>query len=128
MVYDLNLPLQIRVCPIVREHDGLAMSSRNQYLSAEERQRALCLRKALTACQEQITAGQRNANTLIDTMKAVIEQDQGQIDYVQIVDTETLEPLKTVTDRALVALAVQIGRTRLIDNFVIDLKKDNNSL
>ncbi|MEN8127736.1 MAG: pantoate--beta-alanine ligase [Planctomycetota bacterium] len=118
---DLNIPLEIRICPIVREDDGLAMSSRNKYLSPDERKRALCLHKALAACEAEVNAGQRDAKTLIDTMKAVIVQDQGQIDYVSIVDSETLVPLKTVTGHALVALAVQIGKTRLIDNFLIDL-------
>lgn len=126
MVRDLNMPLEIRICPIVREADGLAMSSRNRYLSADERKRALCLYKALTACREEITAGQRDGEMLIDTMKAIIAQDRGQIDYVSIVDTETLEPLKTVTDRALVALAVHIGPTRLIDNILIDLNNSPN--
>ena len=127
-VGDLNLPLQIYVCPIVREADGLAMSSRNRHLSAEERQRALCLHKALTACREQVMAGQRGASTLIDMMKAAIEQDQGQIDYVSIVDAETLEPLSRIESKALVALAVHIGKTRLIDNLLIDLNNPPNSV
>ncbi|OQY07023.1 MAG: pantoate--beta-alanine ligase [Planctomycetales bacterium 4572_13] len=126
MVCDLNLPLQICVYPIVREPNGLAMSSRNRYLSAEERGRALCLRKALTACREQIAAGQRDRNTLIDTMEAIIAQDQGRIDYVSIVDAETLEPLKTIAGKVLVALAVHIGDTRLIDNILIDLNNPPN--
>ena len=126
MVSDLNMPLEIRICPIVREQDGLAMSSRNRYLSPEERKRALCLHKALMACRERITAGQRDGNKLIDVMKAIIAQDQGQIDYLSIVDAETLKPLKTITDRALVALAVHIGPTRLIDNILIDLNNPPN--
>jgi len=121
MVCDLNLPLEIRVCPIIREPDGLAMSSRNRYLSAEERKHALCLHRALTVCREQIAAGQRDTNSLIGTMEAVIEQDQAQIDYVGIVDAETLEPFEIVTDGALVALAIHVGPTRLIDNILIDL-------
>jgi len=120
MVCDLNLPLKIRICPIVREADGLAMSSRNRYLSAEERKRALCLHKALMACREQVMAGQRDANALIDAMKAIIEQDQGEIDYVSIVDIETLEPLNRIEEKALIALAVHIGPTRLIDNIYFD--------
>jgi pantoate--beta-alanine ligase len=128
MVRDLNLPLRIHSCPIVREADGLAMSSRNRYLSTEERKRALCLYMALTACREQIAAGQRDQNTLIDAMKAIIEQDQGQIDYICIVDAETLEPLSRIEEKALIALAVYIGRTRLIDNFMIDLKKTSNAV
>ncbi|MHC4782612.1 MAG: pantoate--beta-alanine ligase [Planctomycetota bacterium] len=126
MVSELNMPLEIRICPIVREQDGLAMSSRNRYLSSEERKRALCLHKALTTCREQIKAGQRDGNKLIDVMKAIIAQDQGQIDYLSIVDAETLKPLKTISDRALVALAVYIGSTRLIDNILIDLNNSPN--
>jgi pantoate--beta-alanine ligase len=126
MVSDLNLPLQIFICPIVREDDGLAMSSRNQYLSSDERKRALCLYKALKACREKVGDGQRDANTLIDKMRAIVEHDRGQIDYISIVDPETLEPLKTVTDRALIALAVHIGSTRLIDNILIDLNNSSN--
>ena len=126
MVQDLNIPLEIHVCPIIREQDGLAMSSRNRYLSAEERKRALCLYKALTACDEAVAAGQRDGNTLIDIMKAIIEQDQGQIDYVSIVGTETLEPLDRIDLKALVALAVHMGSTRLIDNIMIDLNNPPN--
>jgi pantoate--beta-alanine ligase len=79
-------------------------------------------------CREAVAAGQQDANALIDRMKSIIEQDQGRIDYVKIVDVETLEPLGIVTGRALVALAVHIGRTRLIDNFVINLNGEKNSL
>jgi pantoate--beta-alanine ligase len=128
MVCDLNLPLQIRICPIVREPDGMAMSSRNRHLSVEERQRALCLHKALTACREQVMAGQQDGNTLIGIMKAIIEQDQGQIDYISIADAETLEPLNRIEERALVALAVYIGPTRLIDNILIDLNNSPNTV
>lgn len=128
MVQDLNIPLEICTCPIVREEDGLAMSSRNRYLSQQERGRALCLYKALVACLQAIHAGQCETAVLVDTMKEIIGQNQGQIDYISIVDTETLQPLKSVTDRALIALAVYIGQTRLIDNIVIDLNKGGNLL
>jgi pantoate--beta-alanine ligase len=84
------------------------------------------LYKALTVCREKVAAGQRDGNELIDIMNAIIARDQGQIDYVSIVDTETLKPLKTVTGRALVALAVHIGPTRLIDNILIDLNNPPN--
>jgi pantoate--beta-alanine ligase len=127
MVSDLNLPLKIRICPIVRDPDGLAMSSRNSYLSPEERERALCLSQALKACEKQVIGGQMDVRILIDTMKGIIEQ-KGQIDYISIVNNETLEPLDRIDEKALVALAVHIGRTRLIDNFVIDLKKENKTL
>ena len=128
MARDLNIPLEIRTCPIVREKDGLAMSSRNQYLSPQDRTRALCLRKALVACQEALDAGQRDTDVLVDIMKAIVDLDQGQIDYISIVDTETLQPLETVTQKALIALAVHIGQTRLIDNLIINLNKEANRL
>jgi pantoate--beta-alanine ligase len=128
MVHDLNIPLKIKICPIVRQEDGLAMSSRNRYLSPQERTRALCLHEALTSCHESIKAGQRNTEALMDIMKTIIEQKQGRIDYVSIVDAETLQPLETITAKALIALAVHIGQTRLIDNLLIDLNKEADSL
>ena len=128
MVRDLNMPLEIRVCPIVREPDGLAMSSRNKYLSSEERKRALCLYKALQACVQEAAAGNQDVESLIGQMKSIIEQDHGRIDYIRIVDTDTLEQLDRIEEKALVAVAVYIGNTRLIDNFVIDLKSEKNSL
>lgn len=121
MVRDLNMPLEIRVCPIVREPDGLAMSSRNRYLSLEERKRAQCLYRALQTCAKEAVAGNHDVNSLIELMKAVIEQDQGRIDYTSIMDIGTLEPLGRINQKALVAVAVHIGNTRLIDNIIIDL-------
>ncbi|MHC4854987.1 MAG: pantoate--beta-alanine ligase [Planctomycetota bacterium] len=122
MVQGLNMPLEIRICPIVREPDGLAVSSRNQYLSADERQRAVCLSQALTQCKEQIDAGQRDAAILTARMRRVIEHYGGRIDYVEIVDAEILQPLDALDGRVLVAVAVFFGRTRLIDNLLLDLK------
>jgi len=121
MVQDLNLPLEIRVCPIVRALDGLALSSRNKYLAGEQRQQALCLYKALSACREKVIAGVRNSAQLIAEMRTIIESHGGRIDYVAIVDTETLKPLEVIERDALVALAVYVGSVRLIDNFRIDL-------
>ncbi|HOL31396.1 MAG TPA: pantoate--beta-alanine ligase [Anaerohalosphaeraceae bacterium] len=121
MVQDLNIPIQICVCPIIREPDGLAMSSRNRYLSPAERRQALCLYNALTACRSRIAAGQRNAKLLIDLMAGIIADSGGRIDYISIVDPHTLEPLEYIEQTALVALAVHIGNTRLIDNLLIDL-------
>ncbi len=121
MVRDLNMPLAIWVCPIVREPDGLAMSSRNKYLSADERERALCLYRALMDCQSRVAAGQRQSKALADTMRQIIEKQQGAIDYISIVDPETLEPVEAIEHKALVLLAVNIGHTRLIDNLLIDL-------
>ena len=121
MVKDLNLPLEIRVCPIVREDDGLAMSSRNKYLSPDERKRALCLFEALTHCKSQLISGQTKTEPLIEAMKQTVQKRQGQIDYIGIVDPQTLEPLEQIEQKALVLLAVYIGKTRLIDNLLIDL-------
>ena len=128
MVKDLNMPLEIRVCPIIREDDGLAMSSRNKYLSTDQRKQALCLYKALTTCQSQIAAGQRQAAPLIDAMSRMIQQHQGQIDYISITDPHTLEPLEQIEQRALVLVAVYIGKTRLIDNLLIDLNTPANPI
>ena len=122
MVRDLNLPLEIRVCPIVREDDGLAMSSRNQYLSTDERRQAGCLHRALDHCRQEIEDGQRNASVLIAMMTDIILQNHGRIDYIEIVDADTLEPKQEVAGRILIALAVFIGKTRLIDNLLLDLK------
>jgi pantoate--beta-alanine ligase len=128
MVGDLNLPLKIRVCPIVRAADGLALSSRNNYLSEQQRQQALCLYRALNVCREKVIAGIRNTAELIAEMQAVIEADNGQVDYVCIVDTETLKPLEMIEQDALVALAVRLGTVRLIDNFRIDLNDPQKSV
>jgi pantoate--beta-alanine ligase len=121
MVRDLNLPLEIRVCPIVRAADGLALSSRNKYLTGPQRQQALCLCKALNLCRQKVIEGVRNSRDLIADMQAVIESHGGRIDYVSIVDTETLKTLEVIEQTALVALAVYVGSVRLIDNFRIDL-------
>lgn len=121
MIQDLNIPIQICVCPIVREPDGLAMSSRNRYLSPVERRQALCLYNALTACRSQIAAGRRNVKQLIELMSSIIANSGGRIDYISIVDPQTLQPLERIEQKALIALAVYIGSTRLIDNLLIDL-------
>ncbi len=121
MVTDLNMPLEICVCPIVREDDGLAMSSRNRYLSADERKRALCLSQALTHCKEQVVAGKTESAALIAEMMAILEQQSAEIDYVSIVDPDTLEPVEQIAGPVLALVAVTIGKTRLIDNLLIGL-------
>jgi pantoate--beta-alanine ligase len=128
MVQDLNIPLKIQVSPIVREANGLAMSSRNQYLSPDERARAVCLYEALTQCKEKIDAGRRDTADLTAQMKAHIEKNGGRIDYVEIVDVETLEQLNEIEGRVLIALAVYIGKTRLIDNLLIDLNQEPKTI
>ncbi|MDO5037337.1 MAG: pantoate--beta-alanine ligase [Tissierellia bacterium] len=122
MVEDLNFPIEIVACPIVREADGLAMSSRNTYLSKEERQAALCLSKAIFKGQESIREGMA-AKDLLDLMGEVIGQEPlAKIDYIDLVDARMLEPLDRVQGKVLVAMAVYIGKTRLIDNFIWEEK------
>lgn len=118
MVRDLNYNLEIVPCPIVRESDGLAMSSRNAYLSDDQRKEALVLSRALKHAKSLIEAGERSAETLIGEMVKIIEvSPSAVIDYVSIVDAKTLDSIDTLNDDFLVALAVKIGKTRLIDNF-----------
>lgn len=121
MVEDLNMDLQIIGCPIVREADGLAKSSRNTYLSAGERQAALVLSRAVKCGQELVASGETDATVIVAQMKALIEQEpMARIDYVKAVDGMTMQQIDTVKKPMLVALAVYIGKTRLIDNFIVD--------
>ncbi len=118
MVKDLNFPVKVIGCPIVREEDGLAMSSRNAYLNEEERKQALCLYKSILKVKELFNSGERNAEKLIEEAKKIInEHPLAEIDYVKIVDINTMEDIKGEIDKdALYALAIKIGKTRLIDN------------
>lgn len=121
MVQDLNMDLEIVGCPIVREEDGLAKSSRNTYLSAEERQAALVLSKAVKLGQEMTAEGETDAKKIVSGMRALIEKEPlARIDYVKAVDGLTMQQIDTVKKPMLVALAVYIGKTRLIDNFIVD--------
>lgn len=121
MVADLNLPIAIRVCPIVREPDGLAMSSRNAYLSPDERQRALVLWKSLCLASELVARGERDTAVVAERMREVILSAEGaRIDYVALVDPDTLEPVEAIRSRTLAAVAVHVGRTRLIDNRLLE--------
>ncbi|TAN36256.1 MAG: pantoate--beta-alanine ligase [Verrucomicrobia bacterium] len=120
MTRDLNFPVEIVSGPTLREADGLAMSSRNTYLSADERQQALVLKRALDETARLFRAGWRDATALKTAMQKIITQaPAAKIDYIEIVDDETLEPVQTLRKPALVALAVFIGKTRLIDNIVL---------
>ena len=122
MVEDLNMDVTIVGCPIIREPDGLAKSSRNTYLSPEERQAALVLSRALKAGKEKLEQGVREADLLLDTMREIICQEpMAKIDYVELVDAETLQPINRVDREILVALAVFVGKTRLIDNFIFTI-------
>lgn len=121
MVIDLNMDLQIRPVPTVREADGLAMSSRNVYLSLAEREAALVLSRSLRCAQERVAAGERDLGALRADMQAMITAEPlAQIDYVSIVDYDTLQPLQRLEGKALAALAVRFGKTRLIDNVVLE--------
>lgn len=119
MVRDLNFDITIVGCPIVREADGLALSSRNTYLNKEERQAALILNKSLTLGKEMIEAGEKNAAKVREAIIKNMETEPlAKVDYVEIVDPENLEPVDTIDAPVLVATAVYIGKTRLIDNVV----------
>jgi pantoate--beta-alanine ligase len=120
MVRDLNLPVEIVVCPIVRESDGLAMSSRNAYLSSQQRKSALVLHRALTEVKRRFDQGGRNAHALIEVAKQVLAQEHAvRLDYFEIVDPATLDPVQELTSTALVAVAAFVGNTRLIDNILL---------
>ncbi len=120
MAADLDLPTKIRVCPIVREPDGLAMSSRNRYLTPAARQKAMVLWKSLQLAGELVGQGERDARTIAARMRGVIETaEDARIDYVALVDPETLLPVETIAGPTLAALAVKIENTRLIDNCIL---------
>ena len=116
MIEDLNLETKIVRCPIVREPDGLAMSSRNSYLTPDERQRATCLIKALKNAQKMVNEGYLDSSILISEAENIIKQADGRIDYIKIVDGSTLQELPEVRSGSRMMLAVYIGNTRLIDN------------
>jgi len=120
MAADLNLPVEIRGCPLIRDPDGLATSSRNVYLSEGERRRALALGRALAAARRAIADGERDAGKLADAVRRRLEEAEGvETEYVAVVDPDTLDDLDRVGDKVLVAAAVRVGRTRLIDNVLL---------
>ena len=122
MVKELSYGIEIVGCPIVRELDGLAKSSRNTYLNQEERKAALCLSKAVTLGKRMVLDGERDARCVINAMQNVIlHEPLAKIDYVQAVDGETMAPVEELYEGVLVAMAVYIGKTRLIDNFTVRL-------
>lgn len=119
MVTDLNFDIEIVSCPIVREADGLAKSSRNTYLSKEERQASTIINKSLKKAKALIESGERDSKNIIDFIKNEISTEPlAKIDYVSIVDNNTIKNIKTIEDGSLIAVAVFIGNTRLIDNFI----------
>ena len=119
MVHRLRLPVRIKACPIVRERDGLAMSSRNRYLSRKERISARCLYQALLKAKRLIRSGKYQALEIKRAVRNILMKHVSKIDYIEIADPETLMPLRRVQIPALVAIACYMGPTRLIDNFVI---------
>jgi pantoate--beta-alanine ligase len=120
MVRDLNFPVEIVVCPIVREPDGLAMSSRNAYLDPQQRDSALVLYRSLSRVQAMFKAGEREISRLLSAGKEMFVQEPSmRLDYLEIVDPENLEPVSDLSKPALVAVAAFVGSTRLIDNLVL---------
>jgi pantoate--beta-alanine ligase len=122
MVRDLNLPVQIVVCPIVREPDGLAMSSRNAYLNPEQRKQALVLHRSLQRVQDLMEGGERKAGNLVAAGREEFGREpEVRLDYLEIVDPDTLDPVNDVSSGTLVAVAAYVGTTRLIDNLLVAL-------
>lgn len=122
MVSDLNFDINIVGCPIIRESDGLAKSSRNTYLNAEERKAALILQKSIFFGESLVKKGERDAAFVINSMKEIIESEPlAKIDYVEIVDMNTMKNISVIQGEILCAIAVYIGKTRLIDNFILNI-------
>jgi len=124
MVKDLDLDVNIEILPIIREKDGLALSSRNTYLDPEQRKAALCLSKSLREADEMFKNGEMKSARIIRSMEEIIKSEAlAKIDYVRIVDLNNLDPLARIEKEALIAVAVFIGKNRLIDNTVINIKE-----
>jgi pantoate--beta-alanine ligase len=126
MAADLNLDTEVVVAPIIREPDGLALSSRNAYLSAADRHAATSLHRSLEAIRQEIAAGEGAAARLIVSARRVLDSEPGvKIDYVEIVDAETLEPVPSLRGRCFIVIAALVGKTRLIDNALIEQQSEN---
>ena len=124
MVADLNMPLEIVVCPTIREPDGLAVSSRNQYLNEQQRKDATYIYKSLRKCHQMIDAGVKETRNIIAEIRKILQQVPSiEIEYVSIVDVETLQNIDKITGKILAAVAVRIGTARLIDNILVDTSK-----
>jgi pantoate--beta-alanine ligase len=122
MVYDLNMDLEFIVLPTVREEDGLAMSSRNKYLTPEQRAEAAVLYKSLKQVRKLVVEGERNVEAIKQVLTGIIaEAGHAQIEYIEIVDTRNLRSLSMVKGECLIALAVKFGQTRLIDNIILEV-------
>jgi len=124
MVADLNMPLEIIICPTVRQPDGLAVSSRNKYLTEQQRKDATNIYKSLQKCKEMIDAGFTDTKGIINQMSRILKRASPiEIEYVSMVDAETLQAIDKVAGKILAAVAVRIGSARLIDNIIVDSAK-----
>ncbi|MDO8609391.1 MAG: pantoate--beta-alanine ligase, partial [bacterium] len=122
MVKDLNMNLKIEICPIVREKDGLAMSTRNIYLDAENRKSALSLSEALFEAEKMIKAGEKSKQRISELISKRIKKESiAQIDYIEIKNCDTLDDIETISGKVLIALAMKFSSTRLIDNIVVEV-------
>jgi pantoate--beta-alanine ligase len=123
LISDLNFSLKMKILPIVRDKDNLALSSRNAYLNRSERKESLCIYEALALAKELIDRGEKNTKKIVSTIsKKISSKKRAKIDYIEIRNAENLNPLDKVTGKVLIALAVYIGKTRLIDNIVLNVK------
>jgi len=124
MAADLNMPLEIVICPTVREPNGLAISSRNQYLSDQQRKDATLIYKSLQKCQQMIESGTRDTDKIISQMQQILEQEPSiKIEYISIVDADSLRDINEAKGKILAAVAAKIGPARLIDNILIDTRE-----
>jgi pantoate--beta-alanine ligase len=121
LVTDLNIPVRIEVCPTVRDADGLALSSRNAYLSADERENALSLKRALDAAQRAIEDGARDPDVVADVARLELDRPAVEPEYVEVVSARDLTPLERLDGEILIAIAARVGKARLIDNVVVNL-------
>lgn len=119
MAKDLDMDVEVIICPIVREDDGLAMSSRNVYLTPKERPEATMLRKSLLSAKEKFENGETNARNLREHIIDMINQTSGTVDYVEVVNVATLQPVEKISERTLIAMAVQFTKSRILDNIFI---------
>jgi len=123
LVRDLDIPVEIEVCPTIRDHDGLALSSRNAYLSPEERERALALSRALRAAESAVASGTRDAAAVVAAAREELERAGVEPDYLQLRSATDLSPVERVNGSTLLAVAARVGRARLIDNAILGGEK-----
>lgn len=121
MIQDLHLPVKMKICPIVRDRDGLALSSRNSYLTPEERERALCLARSLNVAKRLIMKGIREKRAIRTAIRKILVPELSRIDYVEILDARDLSPVKRISGTILIALAGFVGKVRLIDNCLLNI-------